>query len=99
MVYRKANIKENDTFRAWELLLSYNLALNTTTAFCKGNPNSSIANCVKNIKAAWEEIIHPMHLPIIVFSQHYFASSELRQRDARQGLRRLETALTHDWKA
>jgi hypothetical protein len=95
MIYRKADVHEKGATRGWEFLSSHNFTTNITTAFCKGATKSCIVDCVKHIKASSEQITHPMLCPIIIFSHYHSARIELRQRGARERLRRIERALTH----
>jgi hypothetical protein len=95
MIYRKADVHEKGATRGWEFLSSHNFTANITTAFFKGASKSYIVDCVKHIKASYEQIAHPMLCPIIIFSHYHSARIELRQRDARARLRRIEQALTH----
>ncbi|KAN0116700.1 hypothetical protein V8E51_002677 [Hyaloscypha variabilis] len=57
----------------------------------KGRPR----DCVKHLKASLDQISHPMLFPVIIISHYHSAKIELRQRDARERLRKIERALTH----
>jgi hypothetical protein len=50
---------------------------------------------VKHLKASLDQISHPMLFPVIIISNYHSAKIELRQRDARERLRKIERALTH----
>ena len=81
--------------RGWEFPLSHDFTTSLTTAFCKGATNSCILDCVKHLKASPEQISHPMLFPVIIISHYHSAKMELRQRDARKRLHKIECALTH----
>jgi hypothetical protein len=65
-----------------------------TTGFCKGTPSSDIVECMKHLKACAPQISHPMLLPIIIFSHDMSAKTDIKQREARDWLRRLEHAVS-----
>jgi hypothetical protein len=65
-----------------------------TTGFCKGTPSSDLVECIKHFKACMSEIGHPLLLPIIMVSHDLSSVSDIKQRDARDWLRRLEHAIS-----
>jgi hypothetical protein len=65
-----------------------------TTGFCKGTPSSDIVECVKHLKACALQIGHPMLLPTIIFSHDMSAKTDIKQREARDWLRKLEHAVS-----
>jgi hypothetical protein len=65
-----------------------------TTGFCKGTPSSDIVECMKHLKACVLQIGHPMLLPTIVFSHDMSAKTDIKQREARDWLRKLEHAVS-----
>lgn len=93
IIYRKADVKKNHN-RGWELLLSHNFETKVTTAFCKGAPSSKIVESVEHLKASCFQIGHPMLFPMIIFSHYHSPKIEIRQRDARVWLRKIEAALS-----
>jgi len=94
MICRKADVKEKGATRGWELLSSYNIDTGVTKAFCKGTSKSYIVDCVKHLKASSTQIRHPILFSIIIFSHYHSARIEIRQRDARERLRKVERALS-----
>jgi hypothetical protein len=65
-----------------------------TTGFCKGTPSSDIIECIKHLKACALQIGHPMLLPTIIFSHDMSAKTDIKQREVRDWLRRLEHAVS-----
>lgn len=65
-----------------------------TTGFCKGTPSSDIVECMKHLKACALQIGHPLLLPTIIFSHDMSAKTDIKQREARDWLRRLEHAVS-----
>ncbi|RDW80653.1 hypothetical protein BP5796_05351 [Coleophoma crateriformis] len=74
--------------------MSYNFDTGMTTGFCKGTKASHIVDSIKLLKTSVSEIGHPMLLPLIILSNDMSSSVEIRQRDARGWLRRIEYALS-----
>lgn len=99
IIYRKTDAMEKGT-KGWGLLLSYNLKTDMTTAFSKASTESYILDSVNTTKAAAEQIAHPMIFPLIIFSGLFSLANAVRveiwQRAARERLRRIEQAVTHD---
>jgi hypothetical protein len=65
-----------------------------TTGFAKGTPSSDMVECIKHLKACVLQVGHPMLLPIIIFSHDISYKTDIKQRDARDWLRRLEHAVS-----
>ena len=65
-----------------------------TTGFCKGTPSSDLVECLKHLKACILETSHPMLLPVIIFSHDISFKADIKQRDARDWLRRIEHAVS-----
>ena len=80
--------------RGWELTLSHDVNNGITNGFCKGTPSSDIVECIKHLKACVMQAGHPMLLPIIIFSHDVSFKTDIKQRDARDWLRRLEHAVS-----
>lgn len=70
------------------------MKLGITTGFCKGTPSSDIVECLKHLKACALQIGHPMLLPTIIFSHDMSAKTDIKQREARDWLRKLEHAVS-----
>lgn len=65
-----------------------------TTGFCKGTPSSDIVPCILHLKVCALQIDHPMLLPTIIFSHDMSAKTDIKQREARDWLRKLEHAVS-----
>ncbi|TVY88557.1 hypothetical protein LAWI1_G005732 [Lachnellula willkommii] len=94
IVYRKSDVRKKGLTRGWELMLSHDVQAGLTTGFSKGTPSSDIVECIKHLKACSLQIGHPMLLPIIIFSHDVSFKTDIKQRDARDWLRRLEHAVS-----
>jgi hypothetical protein len=75
-------------------MLSHNINHGITTGYTKGTPSSDIVECIKHLKACVLQIGNPLLLPIIIFSHDISFKTEIKQRDARDWLRRLEHAVS-----
>jgi hypothetical protein len=94
IVYRKSDVRKKGLTRGWELTLSHDVNNGITTGFAKGTPSSDIVECIKHLKACVLQIGHPMLLPIIIFSHDVSFKTDIKQREARDWLRRLEHAVS-----
>ncbi|KAI9048895.1 hypothetical protein LZ554_006749 [Drepanopeziza brunnea f. sp. 'monogermtubi'] len=94
IVYRKSDVRKKGYTRGWELMLSHEVNNGITTGFCKGTPSSDIVECIKHLKECVLQVGHPMLLPIIIFSHDVSFKTDIKQRDARDWLRRLEHAVS-----
>jgi hypothetical protein len=65
-----------------------------TTGYAKGTASSDMVECIKHLKACVVQIGHPMLLPIIIFSHDVSFKTDIKQREARDWLRRLEHAVS-----
>ena len=75
-------------------MLSHDVKAGLTTGFAKGTPSSDLIEAIKHLKACVLQIGHPMLLPIIIFSHDVSFKTDIKQRDARDWLRRLEHAVS-----
>lgn len=75
-------------------MLSYSFETAITTGFVKGTGSSDIAEALNHLASCRSEVGHPMLLPVIILSHDLSAKLDIRQRDARDWLRRLENAIT-----
>jgi len=94
IVYRKSDVRKKGYTRGWELMLSHDVNNGITTGFSKGTPSSDIVECIKHLKACVLQIGHPLLLPIIIFSHDVSFKTDIKQREARDWLRRLEHAVS-----
>lgn len=74
--------------------MSHDIKNGVTMGFCKGTPSSDIVECIKHLKACALQIGHPILLPAIIFSHDMSAKTDIKQREARDWLRRLEHAVS-----
>jgi len=75
-------------------MLSHDFRTGVTTGFCKGTPSSDIVESISLLKGCGLEICHPLLLPLIIFSHDASFKSDIKQRDARDWLRRLEHTIS-----
>jgi hypothetical protein len=94
IIYRKSDVRKKGYTRGWELTLSHDVNNGITTGFCKGTPSSDVVECIKHLKACVMQVGHPMLLPIIIFSHDVSFKTDIKQREARDWLRRLEHAVS-----
>ncbi|KAI1168646.1 hypothetical protein F5B18DRAFT_595945 [Nemania serpens] len=94
IIFRKSDVRKKGKTRGWEIMLSHSFNTGITTGFVKGTESSSINEVIKHLKSCHSEVGHPMLLPIIILSHDLSADVDIRQRDARDWLRRLENAIT-----
>lgn len=94
LVFRKSDVRKKGLTRGWELMLSHDIKRAVTTGFCKGTASSDIVECVRHLKACSLQIGHPMLLPTIIFSHDMSAKTDIKQREARDWLRKLENAVS-----
>ncbi|KAI1273648.1 hypothetical protein F5Y07DRAFT_391155 [Xylaria sp. FL0933] len=95
IIFRKADVRRRGATRGWEAILSYSFHTNMTTGFVKGTPSSEVSDAIKHLKTVSEHIRHPLSLPLILLSRDIGAKTDIRQREARAWLRRLENASEH----
>lgn len=94
IIFRKSDVRKKGKTRGWEIMLSHSFKTGITTGFVKGTESSSINEVLKHLQSCHSEVGHPMLLPVIILSHDLSAEVDIRQRDARDWLRRLENAIT-----
>ncbi|KAI2612926.1 uncharacterized protein GGS25DRAFT_477808 [Hypoxylon fragiforme] len=94
IIFRKSDVRKKGKTRGWEIMLSYSYNTCITTGFVKGTESSDILEALDHLIACRSELGHPLILPIIILSHDLSAKGDMRQRDARDWLRRLENAIT-----
>lgn len=94
MIFRKSDVRKKGLTRGWELHLAHDMKSSITTGFCKGTASSDIVECMKHLKTCAPQIQHPMLLPLIIFSHDMSAKTDVKQREAREWLRKLENAVS-----
>jgi hypothetical protein len=86
-------VKKEGKTRGWELVLSHDIKSSITTGFYRGTESSKISECLKLLRKCILEISHPMLLPILICSRDLNMEGDLRQREARETVRRLEETI------
>lgn len=94
IIHRKSDVRKKGKTRGWEMMLSYSFTTRITTGFLKGTPSADLENTISHLKQCAHQIGHPLLLPIIIFSHDLSPVSDVKQRDARDWLRRLENAVS-----
>ncbi|KAK7749321.1 hypothetical protein SLS62_008290 [Diatrype stigma] len=94
IIFRKSDVRKKGKTRGWEIMLSYSFASGVTTGYVKGTSSSDINDSLEHLKACRAEAGHPLLLPVIILSHDLSETSDVRQRSARDWLRRLENAIT-----
>ncbi|TEY72969.1 hypothetical protein BOTCAL_0085g00180 [Botryotinia calthae] len=94
IVNRKSDVRKKGLTRGWELTLSHDINSGLTTGYAKGTESSDMVESIKHLKACILQIGHPMLLPAIIFSHDISYKTDLKQRDARDWLRKLEHAVS-----
>lgn len=94
IIFRKSDVRKKGKTRGWEIMLSHSFNTAITTGFVKGTESSDISEAISHLVSCRNEVCHPMLLPIIVLSHDLSPKVDIRQRDARDWLRRLENAIT-----
>ncbi|KND95085.1 hypothetical protein TOPH_00642 [Tolypocladium ophioglossoides CBS 100239] len=94
IVHRKSDVRKRGRTRGCEMMLSHSFRTNITTGYVKGTPSSDIVRALDHVRACAAQVGHPMLLPIVVFSYDLSPANDQKQRDARDWLRRLESAVS-----
>jgi len=75
-------------------MLSHDVKKGLTTGYAKGTASSDMVECINHLKSCVLQVGHPMLLPIIIFSHDVSFKADIKQREARDWLRRLEHAVS-----
>jgi len=75
-------------------MLSHDVNAGITNGYAKGTSSSDMVGCIKHLKACVLQVGHPLLLPIIIFSHDMSFKNDIKQREARDWLRRLEHAVS-----
>lgn len=94
IVNRKSDVRKKGLTRGWELTLSHDINHGITTGYAKGTPSSDMVESIQHLKACILQIGHPMLLPAIIYSHDISFKTDIKQREARDWLRRLEHAVS-----
>ncbi|KAK3322432.1 hypothetical protein B0H66DRAFT_495321 [Apodospora peruviana] len=94
IIFRKSDVRKKGKTRGWELMLSHSFRTGITTGFAKGTPSSDMVKSIVHLKACAAQIMHPLLLPVIILSHDLSGANDVKQRDAREWLRKLEHAIS-----
>ncbi|KAH7632153.1 hypothetical protein B0T09DRAFT_382231 [Sordaria sp. MPI-SDFR-AT-0083] len=94
IIFRKSDVRKKGKTRGWELMLSHSFNTGITSGFVKGTPSSDISVSIKTLLACASQAMHPFLLPMIVLSHDISIKTDMKQREAREWLRRLEHAVS-----
>ncbi|EAA33854.2 hypothetical protein GE21DRAFT_4222 [Neurospora crassa] len=94
IIFRKSDVRKKGKTRGWELMLSHSFNTGITSGFVKGTPSSDINVSIKTLLACASQAMHPFLLPMIVLSHDISIKTDMKQREAREWLRRLEHAVS-----
>lgn len=94
IIFRKSDVRKKGKTRGWESMLSYQFNTGMTTGYVKGTQSSDIVVALEHLINCQAEVGHPMLLPMIIISHDLSAKVDIRQRETRHWLRRLENAIT-----
>lgn len=94
IIYRKADVRKKGKTRGWQLSLCHDMKTGITSGFYKGTSSSGIVECLDLLKESISDIRHAMLLPVIIFTSSDLGDIEIKQRDARGWLRRIEHTLS-----
>jgi len=75
-------------------MLSHDINAGITNGYAKGTSSSDLVEVMKHLKACVPQVGHPMLVPVIIFSHDVSFKTDIKQRDARDWLRRLEHAVS-----
>lgn len=75
-------------------MLSHDINNGITTGFFKGTESSDLIACLTHLKSCVDQIGHPMLLPMIILSHDMSSKTDIKQREAREWLRKLEHAVS-----
>ncbi|KAJ0109333.1 hypothetical protein J7T55_000258 [Diaporthe amygdali] len=90
IIFRKTDVRKRGSTRGWQLFLSHDIEENTTTGFYKGTESSNMTEVLSVFKNCADDAYHPLLLPLIIFEIECMSHTELKQRDVRNWVRRIE---------
>ena len=82
------------TGRGFELILSYCTETRVTSGYVKGTESAKLEVVLEQLKSCARPACHPFLLPILVLGRELSADNDMIQRDAREGVRILESVLS-----
>ena len=94
IIFRKSDVRKKGKTRGWDMMLSHSFKDGITTGYAKGTSSSDMVASIKHLQACAQQIMHPLLLPIIILSHDLSEKTDIKQRDAREWLRKLESAVS-----
>ena len=75
-------------------MLSHDINRGITNGYAKGTSSSDMVESIRHLRACVLQIGNPLLLPMIIFSHDVSNKTEIKQREARDWLRKLEHAVS-----
>lgn len=94
IIHRKSDVRKKGKTRGWELMLSHSFETGITSGYIKGTPSSDVIPALATLRASTLEVGHPLLLPVVVLSRDLSPANDQKQREARDWLRHLESAVS-----
>lgn len=76
------------------MMLSHSFRTGITNGFIKGTPSSDVVAALSHLRACARQAAHPLLLSIIILAHDVGPENDIKQRAARDWLRRLEHAVS-----
>ncbi|KAK0644675.1 hypothetical protein B0T16DRAFT_495437 [Cercophora newfieldiana] len=98
LVFRKSDVRWKGTSRGWEMALSYSFRAKITSGYVRGTKSAGIIDIMESLSAACakEVAVHPLLLPLLMLEAGLAPTTEINQRQIRDRLRDLESAMGGD---
>lgn len=93
LVQRKSDMRKKESTAGFEFMLCHDFGTNITSAFCKGTPSSVVVESIALLKRCGQDAQHPLLFPMIILSNDGSSKTDVKQRDARNWVRRFEHAI------
>lgn len=95
MIFRKSDVQWKGTSRGWEIALSYSTATRVTSGYIRGIKDAGIGTVIDLLGKCARPACHPLLLPFLMIRQELSPGIEIGQRETRENLRSLETAVSN----
>ncbi|KAM7214527.1 putative Mg2+ transporter-like zinc transport protein [Rhypophila decipiens] len=94
LVFRKSDVQWKGTSRGWEMALSYSTATRITSGYIRGTLSAGIHEIIELLCECARPACHPFVLPLLILRREMSPQMEIDQRDIRDQLRSMETAVS-----
>ncbi|KAK4215146.1 hypothetical protein QBC37DRAFT_419732 [Rhypophila decipiens] len=94
LVFRKSDVQWKGTSRGWEMALSYSTATRITSGYIRGTLSAEIHQVIELLCECARPACHPFLLPLLTLRREMSPQMEIDQRDIRDQLRSMESAVT-----